>query len=139
MKRFDKPTSRTILLGCIVAAALTGLYSVRAIHIASHGERFRRTDSSRQGGNLQDGKASLGCELDCPLPQGWRAGWDGGKLWLTHYNPDGSVVDSLAFDSPECLSDWVEAHPDCCDVDVDQLKLRAAEDAVPASTAELIK
>jgi len=139
VKRFDKPTVNIILLTGIIAPVLTGLYFVRAMNIEPYGERFVHTDLSRKGGNLQDWKASFSSELSCPLPQGWQAGWNGGKLWITHYNLDGSVADSLAFDSLERLCYWVEAHPDCCDVDIDQLKLPAPKDAVPVSRAGLIK
>ncbi|MHC4070620.1 MAG: hypothetical protein ACYSWW_21800 [Planctomycetota bacterium] len=81
----------------------------------------------------------MGITLSHPLPQGWQAGWSGGKLWITHYNPDGSVADCLPFDSLAGLYDWLEAHPDCCDVDVDKLASEALREAPPVSTVELVK
>ena len=63
----------------------------------------------------------------------WRADWSGGKLQITHYNPNGSAADSLHFDSVENLCDWIEAHPDCCDVD--KLATGAPEAPVRATTA----
>lgn len=84
-------------------------------------------------------RPSRECELTLPIPDGWRAEWKGETLWLTHYNLDGSVADSLPFQGVEHLHAWVEAHPDCCDVDVDKSVQEQSGDALTSSTAELIK
>ena len=84
-------------------------------------------------------RPSRECELTLLLADGWRAEWKGETLWLTHYNPDGRVADSLPFHSVEHLHAWVEAHPDCCDVDVDKDVREQLGNAVTNSTAELIQ
>ncbi|MBL7189168.1 MAG: hypothetical protein ISS70_22805 [Phycisphaerae bacterium] len=149
MKRFDTSIVKTALLACVIAVVLTGFYCAGALCFDSNIGCSLQTDSLGQGdqGNLpwnyasnpQNGGTSSECVLACSLPDGWQAGLSGGKLWITHYNPDGSVADSLPFDSVESLSNWVEAHPDCCDVDVDKLVPEAPKDTVPVSRAELIK
>lgn len=63
----------------------------------------------------------------CPLPDGWQADWRDELLWITHYNPDGTVADALPFDSLKGLYDWVEDHPDFCDVNVERLVAQAPE------------
>jgi len=72
--------------------------------------------------------------LVCNLPDGWRIDSIGGKLWLTHYNPNGSVADSLPFDSVENFYRWFETHPDCCDVDVEKITVGTLEDTGNATT-----
>jgi len=139
MKRFNTSIVKMALLAIAIAVVLTGLYSAGAAYIDPQIERFLQPGSSRQYGSLPDRRESSGITLARPLPQGWQADWSGGKLWITHYNPDGSVADSLPFDNLESLYVWYEAHPDCCDVDVDKLMREASEDTMPVSTGELIK
>jgi hypothetical protein len=133
MKRFETSMFRTVLLACVIAVVLTGLYAAGAEYIEPQIGRFLRPNASRQYDGPQDHRTSLGLALAQPLPQGWQADWSGGKLWITHYNPDGSVADTLPFDSVESLSNWLEAHPDCCDVDVDKLAPKAPKGAAPVS------
>jgi len=139
MKRFNTSVGKIALLALVIAVALTGLYSAGAGYIEPQIGHLLRPNASGQDRGPQDRGASPGVTLAYPLPQGWRADWSGGKLWITHYNPDGSVADSLPFDSLESLYVWYEAHPDCCDVDVDKLMREAPEDIMPVSTGELIK
>jgi hypothetical protein len=139
MKRFETSMFKTVLLASVIAVVLTGLYSYGAPYIEPQIGRFLRPNASGQYDGPQGRGASLGLTLAGPLPQGWQAEWNGGELWITHYNPDGSVADTLPFDSVESLSNWLEAHPDCCDVDVDKLAPKAPEDTVPVSTVGLIR
>ncbi|MHC4143615.1 MAG: hypothetical protein ACYSWW_17975 [Planctomycetota bacterium] len=139
MKRFNTPTVRTALLALVIAIALTGLYSAGAAYIKPQIGRLFQANYFRQDVSPGDRRAPLGYTLARPLPQGWQADWSGGKLWITHYNPDGSVADALPFDSLESLYVWFETHPDCCDVDVDKLMREAPENVVPVSTVELVK
>ncbi len=55
------------------------------------------------------------------LPEDWQAQWTGGLLWITHYNPNGTVADCLAFKDVEDYHNWVYAHPDFCDVNVEKV------------------
>jgi hypothetical protein len=50
-------------------------------------------------------------------------------LWITHRNPDGTVADCLSFQDLEDYDGWVETHPDFCDVNVEELALRARSTA----------
>jgi len=54
------------------------------------------------------------------LPDDWEGAWRGGTLWITHRNPDGTVADCLPFDGFEEYYDWIETHPDFCDVNVEE-------------------
>jgi len=54
------------------------------------------------------------------LPDDWEGAWRGGTLWITHRNPDGTVVDCLPFGSFKEYHAWVETHPDFCDVNVEE-------------------
>jgi len=119
------------LLAYVVAVTLIGLYSAGGSYLNSYVGRFFETSSVGQNNrrslhadrtrNSQAWGVSSRYKLVCNLPDGWQIDWIGGKLWLTHYNPDGSVADFLPFDSVENFYQWFEAHPDCCDVDIDKL------------------
>jgi hypothetical protein len=76
--------------------------------------------------------------LACSLPEGWQADWSSGQIWITHYNPSGTVADALAFSSLEDLYVWLENHPDCCDVDVDKIAQDVQESAVSATAMEVV-
>lgn len=58
-------------------------------------------------------------QLEYSIPDGWQADWRGQMLWLTHTNADGTVADSLSFIGVEGLYEWIESHPDFCDVSVE--------------------
>jgi len=131
MKWFNTSTFRVVLYICAPAAAITYLYSA--------GQDSRSSVFASRTNHSQVRRPHSKCELICPLPRGWRADREDGKLWLTHYNLDGSIADSLFFNRVEDLHAWVEAHPDCCDVDVDRLVSEALRDAPPVSTIELAK
>lgn len=131
MKRFDTPTIRMALLVYCVAVTLIGLYSTGAPYLNSYmghffqsgsvGQNSRRSLHANRTRNSQAWGASSRYKLVCNLPDGWQIDLRGGKLWLTHYNPNGSVADSLPFDSLENFYQWFETHPDCCDVDIHNL------------------
>lgn len=137
MKWFNTLSVRMALLACVVIVILISLYSPRVPYFDSCIGCFYEIDSVGQGsrGNLyaestkysQDWGVSSRCKLVCTLPDGWQIDWRGGKLWITHYNPNGSVADSLPFDSLENFYQWFETHPDCCDVDVEKLTIDKIE------------
>ncbi len=144
MKWFDTFAVRGVLLACIASVTVAGLYLAWEPYLGSHLGRLLQSISgghdSRSNfhadhvGGLQNQGASSRFKLARPLPAGWQAEWRGGKLWIRHYNPNGSVADSLPFDSPSNLYDWVETHPDCCDVNVAKLAASPREAAVSATT-----
>jgi len=133
-----------VLLTCIAVAALTGLYTAGAPYLDSNIGRFSQIDFAGQGSrwnvrgdlanNPQGRGVSFGRKLACPLPDGWQADWSGGKLWIMHYNPNGTVADALPFDSLKDFYHWFDTHPDCCDVDVNKLARDRTETAVCATT-----
>ena len=129
MKWFNTSIFRVVLYICVPAAAITYLYSA--------GQGRRSSVFASRANHSQVHRPYSKCELTCPLPGGWRADRKDGKLWLTHYNLDRSIADSLFFNCVEDLYAWVEAHPDCCDVDVDKLVSEALRDAPPVSAIEL--
>ncbi len=60
-------------------------------------------------------------------------------LWITHYNPNGTVADCLPFDDLKGYHAWVQTHPDFCDVDVKKLarhELHPEEDLTPIHPPE---
>ncbi|MFC1604572.1 hypothetical protein ACFL5F_06040 [Planctomycetota bacterium] len=131
MKRFNTILVRMGLLACVAVITIIGVYSAKYPYLDSCLGSLYKTDFVRQGKqvnlklqctkNSQDWRVSSGRKLVCPLPDGWQVDWNGGKLWLTHYNPNGSVADSLPFDSLINFYQWFETHPDCCDVNIDKL------------------
>ena len=131
MKWFNTLVVRISLFACVVIVILISLYSAGFPYLDSCIGRFYEIDSVGQDnrGNLyaecnkysQDSGVPSRCKLVCTLPDGWQIDWRGGKLWITHYNPNRSVADSLPFDSLENFYQWFEIHPDCCDIDVDKL------------------
>ncbi|MHC4519101.1 MAG: hypothetical protein ACYTAS_10960 [Planctomycetota bacterium] len=135
-----------VALSILAVIALIGLYYADAPYLDHHIRHLRQTKSAGWAGrgsrranriyNPQDLAASSGWELVCSLPEDWQAAWRDGKLWITHYNPDGTVVDSLPFDGLGDFYYWVETHPDSCDVDVEKLELEAPEVPVRATTTE---
>jgi len=59
------------------------------------------------------------------LPNNWQAQWQGGLLWITRYNPNGSVADCLPFNDLDDYHHWVYAHPDFCDVNAEKVARHA--------------
>ncbi len=147
MKCLDKSRVRMVFLTCIAAAALTGVYSAgapyldskigRLSQIYSAGQGDRGNQRSNSDNNAQDSDASSECVLACSLPDGWQANWSGEKLWIVHYNPNGTVADALPFDSLKDFYHWFDTHPDCCDVDVDKCARDRTEAAVCVTTTAL--
>jgi hypothetical protein len=144
MKRFNTILVKMGLLACVAVITLIGVYSAGSPYLDSCLGSIDETDFFRQGRqvnlnvqctkNLQDWGVYSRCKLACTLPDGWQVYWKGGKLWITHYNPNGSVADSLPFDNLQNFYQWFEAHPDCCDVDIDKVTPDKSE-----STEEISK
>jgi hypothetical protein len=86
---------------------------------------WRGNQRANYGRDAQDGAIPVDRALLSSLPEDWQAQWRGGMLWITHYNPDGTVRDCLAFEGLEGYRDWVQTHPDFCDVDVRKLAQRS--------------
>ena len=144
MKWFDTFAVRGILPAGIASVVLAGLYLAWEPYLGSYLGRFLQSISgghdsrsnfhADHAGGLQNQGASSRFKPARPLPEGWQTAWRGGKLWIRHYNPNGSVADSLPFDSLRNLYDWIETHPDCCDVNVAKLAASPPETAVSATT-----
>ncbi len=58
-------------------------------------------------------------QLECSVPDGWQANWRGKKLSIAKLNSDGTAANGLEFRNLESLYDWIESHPDFCDVSVE--------------------
>jgi hypothetical protein len=137
MKWFNAIIVRTGIIACVAVVILIGLYSARFPYLDSCFGSLYETDLIRKDRqvnpniqctkNSQDWGISSEYELVCNLPDGWQTHWKGGKLWITHYNPNGSIADSLPFESLENFYQWFETHPDCCDVDVEKLTIDKPE------------
>ena len=113
MKSSHASTIRKIELVCATALALVSLYYAGASCLdQSYVPRSADLTKVRPA------------EVACDLPDGWQADWRGKLLWITHCNSDGTVADTLPFDSLDGLYDWVETHPDFCDVNVEKFALR---------------
>jgi hypothetical protein len=131
MKWFNAIIVRIGIIACVAVVILIGLYSARFPYLDSCFGSLYETDliikdrqvnpNAQRTKNSQDWGISSGYKLVCNLPDGWQIHWKGGKLWITHHNPNGSIADSLPFDSLENFYQWFETHPDCCDVDVEKL------------------
>ena len=100
----------------------------------SIGQGSPRTRCANRANIPQDLSASLGCRLICSLPEGWGADLTDGKLWITHYSPDGTVTDSLPFDGAGDFHGWAQNHPNFCDVGVEKLEPHVRAVAVRAET-----
>ena len=145
MKWSNTPTIRMTLLAYVFAVTLIGLYCLGSPYPNSYAGHFFQTDLTGQNNqvslktnhakNLQSLGASSSDTVVCNLPDGWQIDFRGGKLWLTHYNPNGSVADCLPFDSVENFYQWFETHPDCCDVDIETIAVDSPEDTENATTA----
>ncbi len=114
---------RRVELACAATIALVSLYYAGASCL-DQGYRPRSAD-------LTEVRPA---EVACALPDGWQADWRGELLWITHYNSNGTVADALPFDSLDGLYDWVEDHPDFCDVDVEKRASRPAEAGMYVTT-----
>ena len=131
MKWLGIPLLRGAMAACLVAIAATGFYYAGAPYPAPQIRRLHKTVSGGQRGrgnlrvqcasNSQDMEGTFGCLL----PQDWQADCRSGELWIVHYNPDGTVADSLLFDNLGSFYDWAETHPDFCDLDVDKVAFGA--------------
>lgn len=140
MKCIDRLEVRIVLLTCIIGVVLGSLCLAWEPYFGSNIDyRFRTGLAGRNGQrNLlwdsvdypQNGRVSCESELACSLPEGWQAGWNGGTLWITHHNPNGTVADALPFKDLEGFYQWFETHPDCCDVDVEKTVVEITKDAI---------
>jgi hypothetical protein len=91
----------------------------------SGGWGHRVSPGANGRGEAQDVAIPVDRALLGSLPPDWQAQWRGGLLWITRYNPNGSVADCLPFSDLEDYHHWAYAHPDFCDVNVEKLALRA--------------
>ncbi|MBM4025138.1 MAG: hypothetical protein FJ280_06960 [Planctomycetes bacterium] len=88
---------------------------------------FRGSQRARRGSEAPAVAIPVDRALLGSLPEDWQAQYRGGLLWITHYNPNGSVADCLPFNDLEDYHHWVYAHPDFCDVNVEKVALRLRE------------
>ena len=140
MKCIDKLKSRIVLLTCIVGVVLGSLCLAWQPYFGSNIEYNFRTGLAGRNGQRSllwnsadyppNERVSCESELTCSLPKGWRADRCGGTLWITHYNPNGTIADALPFKDLEGFYQWFETHPDCCDIDVKKTVPEMAEDAI---------
>jgi hypothetical protein len=145
MKQSNTPTIMKTLLVYVVAVTLMGLYSAGGPYLHSYAACFFQTGLAGQNNrvslkansakNSQSWGAYPSDTVVCNLPDGWQIDFRGGKLWLKHYNPNGSVADYLPFDNVKSFYQWFETHPDCCDVDIKTIAVNSPEDAENATSA----
>lgn len=141
MRWFDRFKIRMVLYACITLVVLASLYLAWEPYLGSYIGYFQTGSAAHDGrwnarvnlaNELQDLCVSSGSGPAASLPDGWQTDWKGGKLWITHYNPDGTVADALPFDGLGDFYQWFESHPDCCDVNVGKLGTNMPEAAVCA-------
>ncbi len=130
MKWLGIPLLRGALAACLVGIAATGFYYAGTPYRATAIMRLRQTASVGLRAHSADKSQSLEGSVKYLLPQGWQANWRSGEVWIKHYNPNGTVADSLPFDSVGSFYDWADAHPDFCDLDVDKVAFSTLK-AVP--------
>ena len=116
MKWFRAFEVRRIELACAATLALISIYYAGTTALAPEIRYIRQAYLAKSNNPVETRPA----EVACHLPDGWQADWRGEVLWITHYNQDGAVADALPFHSLEGLYDWVEDHPDFCDVNVEK-------------------
>jgi hypothetical protein len=136
MKWFGMPLLRAVLGVCLVAIAATGFYWAGEPYLAPRIGRMRRTVSVRLRARRARKSHDLEGSVECLLPQNWQADWRTGRLCITRHNPNGTVADGLFFDSVTSFYDWVEAHPDFCDLNVDKVAFRAREAATASGNSD---
>ncbi len=129
MKPQDRYAVRAVPFGAVVICCAIALYlALDTIFLSetSPGGRGWRGYHRAQSGTVAEGVAiPVDRALLGSLPGDWQAEWRGGMLWITHYNPNGTVADCLPFNDLESYHNWVYAHPDFCDVNVEKLARRA--------------
>ncbi len=118
MKWQDSCAFRAARLGAASLCCAGALYL--AFDTATRPDRggFRGNQRAQRGAEVQAAPVPVDRALLGSLPEDWQAQWNGGLLWITHYNPNGTVADCLAFNDLDDYHNWVYAHPDFCDVDV---------------------
>ncbi len=131
MKWQDSYALRAARLGAASLCCAGALYL--AFDTATKPERggFQGNQHARRGAEVQAVPIPVDRALLGSLPEDWEAQWRGGLLWITHYNPNGTVADCLPFDNLEGYHAWVQAHPDFCDVNVQKLARRSPEETRP--------
>ncbi len=132
MKWFGISPLRVTLATCLIAIAITGFYYAGAPYPASPIGRLDRAASVTLRAHGANKSKELEESVERFLPGGWQADLKTGRLWITHYNSNGTVADALLFDSAGSFYDWAAAHPDFCDLDVDRVALAALR-AAPTS------
>ena len=132
---------KIVLPACITGVAIAGFYVAWEPYVDSFVARVFRRSSDRwntsgdlNADNQQNHPESFGEEPARPLPAGWKVSSKGSRFWVTHYNPNGSVADSLPFDSTRDLYSWLNTHPDCCDVNLAKVIAGAQKDTEPATS-----
>ena len=123
-------------IACIVVLVLISLYYISVPAVDARRIANMHPDYSNDAGRQVEVRPAT---VACDLPVGWQTDWRSDLLYLTHYNANGTVAESLSFGSHEDLCDWVEAHPDFCDVNVKKLALQESDTARDAGTAVAMK
>jgi hypothetical protein len=106
---------------CCAGALYLAIDMMLRSDTGSGGWRYRASQRANARGDVQDVAIPVDRALLGSLPEDWQAQWRGGLLWITHYNPNGTVRDCLPFNDLEDYHRWVQTHPDFCDVDVEKV------------------
>ena len=120
MKPQDSYTLRAARLGAASLCCAGALYLAFDTATRPDDGGFRGSQRARRGSEAPAAVRPVDRGLLGSLPEDWQAQYRGGLLWITHYNPNGTVTDCLAFRDVEDYHGWVGAHPDFCDVNVDK-------------------
>ncbi len=125
MKLQRSQTIRAARLGAVSLCCAGALYlaidTMLRSETGSGGWGYRGNQRANGRGDAQNVAIPVDRALLGSLPPNWQAEWRGSLLWITHYNPNGTVADCLPFNGLEDYHNWVYAHPDFCDVDAKKL------------------
>jgi hypothetical protein len=109
---------------CCAGALYLALDTMLLPDTSPGGGQYRGNQRANCGSDSQDAAIPVERALLPSLPEDWQAQWRSGMLWITHYNPNGTVADCLPFEDLKSYRDWVQTRPDFCDADVEKLARR---------------
>ena len=125
MKPLRSYAMQAVPLGAVSLCCAVALYLAFDTMLRSEtgpgGWGYRASLRANGRGDAQDVAIPVDRALLGSLPPNWQAQWQAGMLWITRYNPNGSVADCLPFNDLDDYHHWVYAHPDFCDVNVEKV------------------